>query len=161
MFFFRYFDDCNELEVMTLSEASSSNSSPKGLSVSLPNNLNPQIYHVQTLQTRVFKIRDVPLSLCLGTKNFTCLAVPLSRDKSCSKNPGTNFTVLGCPGTKPLSDWQKRCQKKSKIVKSKIVIFFSAVNCNICTLFSLLTRGCPRIIRPVQWQNIKMPSTLR
>ena len=42
--FFRYFDDCNELEVLTVSEASSSNSSPKGLSMFLPNNFNHRLW---------------------------------------------------------------------------------------------------------------------
>ena len=37
--------------------------------------------NVHILQSRVFKGRDVPLSLCPGTKKFPCPAVPLSRDK--------------------------------------------------------------------------------
>ena len=37
--------------------------------------------------------RDVPLSLCPGTKKFSCPGVPLSRDKGRSKCPGTNSSV--------------------------------------------------------------------
>ena len=44
--------------------------------------------------------RDVPLSLCPGTKKISCPGVPLSRDKGRSKCPGTNSPVPGRPGTK-------------------------------------------------------------
>jgi hypothetical protein len=44
--------------------------------------------------------RDVPLSLCPGTKKFSCPGVPLSREKGMSKNPRTNYSVPGRPGTK-------------------------------------------------------------
>jgi hypothetical protein len=50
--------------------------------------------------SRVSTGRDVPLSLCPGTKKFSCPGVPLSRDKGRSKNPGTNYSVPGHPGTK-------------------------------------------------------------
>ena len=36
----------------------------------------------------------------LGTKKFSCSGVPLSRDKGRSKNPGTNSSLPGRPGTK-------------------------------------------------------------
>ena len=51
---------------------------------------------------------DVPLSLCPGTKKFPCPAVPLSRDKRSSKNPGTNSSVPGRPCQTPvwLVPWQ-------------------------------------------------------
>ena len=38
---------------------------------------------------RVSKGQDVLLSLCPGTKKFSCLDVPLTQDKGSSKNPGT------------------------------------------------------------------------
>ena len=55
--------------------------------------------------------RDVPWSLCPGTKKFPCPIVPLSWDKKVlpvplspgqgqCKNPGTNSSVPGRPGTK-------------------------------------------------------------
>ena len=37
------------------------------------------------------------MSLCPGTKKFPCPAVPLSRDKSSSKHPGTSSSVPGRP----------------------------------------------------------------
>ena len=54
--------------------------------------------------------RDVPLSLCPGTKQNSCPGVPLSRDKGRSKNPGTNSYVPGRPGTKLIKNFQKRDQ---------------------------------------------------
>ena len=42
------------------------------------------------LKTRVSTGRDVPLSICPGTKRFSCPVVPLSRDKGKSKCPGTS-----------------------------------------------------------------------
>ena len=47
--------------------------------------------------------QDVLLSLCPGTKKFLCPDVYLSRDKGRSKNPETNSSVPGRPGTKLLS----------------------------------------------------------
>ena len=55
------------------------------------------------LGTRVSKGWDVPLSLCPGTKIFSCPVVPLSCDKVRSKNLGTNSSVPRRLGTKSLS----------------------------------------------------------
>ena len=44
--------------------------------------------------------RDVPVSLCPGTKKNSCPGVPLSRNKGRSKCPRTNSSVPGRPGTK-------------------------------------------------------------
>ena len=45
-------------------------------------------------------VRDVPLSLCPGTKIFPCPAVPLSRDKGRGKNHRQKSRdKLLCPGT--------------------------------------------------------------
>ena len=59
--------------------------------------------------------RDVPLSLCPGTKNFSCPGVPLSRDKGRSKCPGTNSSVPGRPGAKsPPKNQEKDVLKQKK-----------------------------------------------
>ena len=42
--------------------------------------------------------RDVPLSLCPGTKKFSCPGALLSRDKGRSKNPETKSSVPGHSG---------------------------------------------------------------
>ena len=70
----------------------------------------------------------VSLSLCPGTRAVAKIPgqTSLSWDV-----PGQNHYLIG----------------KKDVKKSQKLSFFSAVNCNICTLFSLLTRGCPRIIR--------------
>merc|ERR1712051_524714 len=52
--------------------------------------------------------RDVPLSLCPGTKKKSCPGVPLSRDKGRSKRPGTNSSVPARPGTKRFKNFQKK-----------------------------------------------------
>ena len=52
--------------------------------------------------------RDVPLSLCPGTKKNSCPGVPLSRDKGRSKCPGTNSSVPARPGTKRFKNFQKK-----------------------------------------------------
>ena len=44
--------------------------------------------------------RDVPLSVCPGTKKCSCPGIPLSWDKGRSKNTRTNFSVPGRPWTK-------------------------------------------------------------
>ena len=78
--------------------------------------------------TRAFTGRDVPLSLCPGTKKFPCPAfplswdknkflVPLSQDKSSSKNPGTNSSVPGRLGT-------KNVQKRPKFSKKNFLLLF-------------------------------------
>ena len=59
--------------------------------------------------------RDVPLSLCPGTKKISCPGVPLSRDKGRSKCPGTNSSVPGRPGTKsPPKNQEKDVLKQKK-----------------------------------------------
>ena len=55
--------------------------------------------------------KDEPLSLCPGTKKFPCPAVPLSRDKSSRKNPGTRSSV---PGRPVGQNGQKNGQKMAK-----------------------------------------------
>ena len=65
------------------------------------------------IHSRVSKGRVVPLSVCPGTKIFSCPGVPLSRDKGSSKCPGTSTSVPGRPGTKSLS--QKK-QKTGKVM---------------------------------------------
>ena len=59
--------------------------------------------------------RDVPLSLCPGTKIFSCPVVPLSRDKGRSKCPGTKPSVPGRPagqnGQKMAKKWPKLAKK--------------------------------------------------
>ena len=96
--------------------------------------------------------RDIPLSLCTGTKKFPCPAVPLfgtkkvslsrcpfvtrqeQQEKSCNK--------LFCPRT-------KKNVKKVKKVKNvkKCQIMSKNVKKIIFTLFSLLSHGCPGIFR--------------
>ena len=44
---------------------------------------------------RVSTGQDVPVSLCPGTKKFSCPGVPLSRDKGRSKCPVTKLSVPG------------------------------------------------------------------
>ena len=61
----------------------------------------------QLVGARVSKGRDVPLSLCPGTKKFPCPVVPLSRDKKVlpvplSLCPGTRAGA-NVPGQTPLS----------------------------------------------------------
>jgi endonuclease/exonuclease/phosphatase family metal-dependent hydrolase len=51
--------------------------------------------HEPVISTRVFKGRDVLLSLCPGTKKFPCPVVSLSRDKKVLAVP-----LSLCPGTK-------------------------------------------------------------
>ena len=62
------------------------------------------------LHTRVSTGRDVPLSLCPGTKKFSCHGVLLSRNKGRSKCPGTNSSVPARPGTKRFKNFQKKDQ---------------------------------------------------
>ena len=50
---------------------------------------------VQRVPARVSKGRDVPLSLCPGTRKFPCPVVPLSPDKKVLPVP-----VSLCPGTR-------------------------------------------------------------
>ena len=57
-------------------------------------------WQVDGISSSISKGRDVPLSLCPRTKEFSCPGVPLSRDKGRSKCPGTNPSVPGRPGTK-------------------------------------------------------------
>ena len=56
---------------------------------------------------------------CPGTKIFPCPAVPLSRDKGRSKNPGTNSSVQGCP-------FPKKKQEKAFFGR-KLELYFSAL----------------------------------
>jgi hypothetical protein len=77
----------------------------------------------------------VPPSLCPGTKKNSFLAVPLSRDKSKIKNPETNSSVLGRPGTKKSQNVSKISQKISK----KKFLF---KNCN----FLLFLPLCPVVV---------------
>ena len=72
----------------------------------------------------------VPPSLCPGTKTNS-LSWDKRRDKSSSKNPGTNSYVL-----------EQKMSKKPKIFLKNSIFFF-----NFFTLFSLLYRGCPGIVR--------------
>ena len=51
--------------------------------------------------------RDVPLSLCPGTKKISCPGVPLSRDNGRSKCPGTKSSVSRRPWTKWIKNFQK------------------------------------------------------
>ena len=62
--------------------------------------------------------RDVPLSLCPGTKKNSCPGVPLSRDKGRSKCPGTNSSVPGRPGKKRIKKFQRLIQILSKVKES-------------------------------------------
>ena len=66
-----------------------------------------------TVENRVSTGRDVPLSLCPGTKKISCPVVPLSRDKGRSKCPGTNPSVPGRPGTKSLSQNNTKNRKRT------------------------------------------------
>ena len=108
---------------------------------------------------------------CPGTKgqrDRSSFIVPGQRDngtssKSCH-GTGRDFKqalpsqdVPGRPGTKALSDWQKKCQKKSKFVK-KFFFFFSKIVKIFYSFFpsvSWLSRGT-RKSRPVgspNWQT--------
>ena len=57
--------------------------------------------------------RDVQWSLCPRRKKVSCPSVPLSRDKDRSKNPGTNSSVPGRPGTKSLSEKKPKHRKRT------------------------------------------------
>ena len=71
-----------------------------------------QSYHIVSsvpwVLTRVSKGRDVPLSLCPGTKKISCPGVTLSHDKGRSKCPGTHSSVPARPGTKRFKNFQKK-----------------------------------------------------
>ena len=84
---------------------------------------------------------------CVSSATFTSSFISSGQQQQ-QKKPGTIFSVLRRPGTKPLSDWQTNVK-----------------NCNLFTLFSLLSHGCipgiaetgcqnPVPARPVgKWQN--------
>jgi hypothetical protein len=59
------------------------------------NQASKQLFSSSQVCSSVSTGRDVPLSLCPGTKKFSCPGVPLSREKGRSKNPGTNSSVPG------------------------------------------------------------------
>ena len=65
--------------------------------------------------TKKISCPTVPLSR--DKKKFPCPAVPLFLDKSSSKNPGTNSSVPGCPGTKSFS--QKEQKQKKDVLKQE------------------------------------------
>ena len=74
------------------------------------------------VQTRVSKGRDVPLSLCPGSKIFPCPVVPLSRDKLLC--PGTSRNKISFPKkTKNFQFWtfMPFSGKKIVIVPSRIL----------------------------------------
>ena len=54
------------------------------------------------------------MSLCPGTKKFSCPGVPLSQDKGRSKCPGTNSSVSGRPWTKLPPKYQEKDVLKQK-----------------------------------------------
>ena len=109
--------------------------------ISLSGHLS-DIDEMNDIDIRVSKRRDVPgqsrkgrpvvplswdkkvsLSRCPfvpGQKKFPCPDFPLFRDKSSSKNPGTNFPV---PGQKNVKKRQKKFYFFSKIVM--FLLFFS------------------------------------
>ena len=89
--------------------------------------------------------QDVPLSLCPGTKKFSCPGVPLSRDKGRSKCPGTNSSVPGRPGTK----WIKNFQKNDQIscFWTSFSWFRTSFSC-FRTTFSVLEHHFPVLERP-------------
>ena len=61
--------------------------------------------------------RDVPGQSWTGRP-----VVPLSQDKGRSKNPGTNFSVPGRPGTKSLSPQKNKKQEKDVLKQEKDVL---------------------------------------
>ena len=79
--------------------------------------------------------RDVPLSLCPGTKKFPCPAVPLSRDKksflvplslcpgtrATAKIPGQALLSRDVPRDKNITVFRKKFKKK---IKKKFLFFF-------------------------------------
>ena len=79
------------------------------------------------VESRVSKERVIPLSLCPGKKIYPCPAVPLSRDKDRIKNPGTNSSVLGRPGTKSLALINKK-PGKGRSKTENLVLFFKIFN---------------------------------
>ena len=68
--------------------------------------------------------RDLPVSLCPGTKNnilSRCPFVPWQEQQQKSQDK----LLCGRPGTKPLPDWQKKCEELSKKnSKSLILLLF-------------------------------------
>ena len=84
------------------------------------------------VQSRVSTGRDVPLSLCPGTKRFSCPGVPLSRDKGKSKCPGTNTSVPGRLGTKSLS--QKNTKNRKRTFQNRKMTRFPVLEHNFPVL---------------------------
>ena len=75
-----------------------------------------------------------------GTKKFSCPGVPLSRDKGRNKNPGTNSSVPGRPGTKSPSKKNKKQEKD--VLKQEKDILKQEKNV-FSTLFLLSLSLCP------------------
>jgi hypothetical protein len=72
--------------------------------------------------------RDVPLSLCAGTKEFSCPGVLCPGTRAGAKIPGQNPLSRDVPGQNHYLNVKKNCKKISKIVKKnkKKNIFFSS-----------------------------------
>ena len=87
---------------------------------------------------------DVPLSLCPRTKKFSCPGVPLSRDKSRSKRPGTNSSVPARPGTKRFNFFLK---KRPDFLSQNIISLFQNILSCFRTSFSVYER-------PFLFQNV-------
>ena len=109
--------------------------------------------------TSVSTGRNVPLSLCPGTKNILVL---LSRDKGRSKNPAPNSSVPGRPRTKWIKNFQKNDDQISCFRTSFSVLKcpFPVLKCPflLCPIFSRIPSrilavpdfGCPIPSRPLE-----------
>merc|ERR1712051_922 len=109
----------------------------------------PKSFHTRVSKGRDVP-RDVPLSLCPGTKKFPCPVVPLSRDKKVlpvplSLCPGTRAGA-NVPGQTPLSrdvSGQNEFQNFQK--KDQIFCFRTSFSC-FRTSFSAVSCFVPRPI---------------
>ena len=92
--------------------------------------------------------RDIPMSLCTGTKQFPCPTVPLSRDKK-------SFLVLLslCPGTRTSEKIQGQCPL-SRDVSGQNHCLFSSDHGAVYATFSVLCEIANRSLITTRWQHL-------